>query len=103
MTNWLPAPLIDHWKSVATRLTTTAAGGGGVRVGGTGVGVGVDDIGVGVAVGPADGGVAVGGRNPAGAGASAEPTIKIRSPEALSASAAKVKSGLAAFALVTVA
>ena len=53
---------------------------------GGGVGVGV---GTGVLVA-----VAVGGLNPGGAAASCAPTMRTRSPDVLSASAAYVKSGL---------
>ena len=55
---------------------------------GVGVGVGAGLEGVGVGVGLLAAGVAVGGLKPNGAGTSFAPTIRIKSPVWLSASAA---------------
>ncbi len=59
----------------------------GVGVGGGEVGEGAGEVGV---------AVAVGGLKPGGAGTSATPTTRIRSPDLLSATAAYVNNGLSA-------
>src|SRR6266508_5909159 len=63
---------------------------------GVGVGVGVAVSGGPAGVAVAAGTVAVGGLKPGGAAASFAPTIKIRSPDLLSTSAAYVNNGLPA-------